>query len=60
MRRSEWHYTAEHGGWLNVAECELSALARQCLARRMPAVETLAREATAWEEVRNQAQVKID
>ena len=26
--RLEWHYTPEHGSWLNIAECELSVLAR--------------------------------
>jgi hypothetical protein len=29
----EWHYTPEHGSWLNVAECKLSVLEWQCLAR---------------------------
>jgi hypothetical protein len=43
-----------------MAECELSVLARQCLARRLPNVETLAREVAAWESRRNQAQVTID
>jgi DDE superfamily endonuclease len=59
-RKLEWHYTPEHGSWLNVAECELSVLTRQCLARRLPNVETLAREVAAWESRRNQAQVTID
>jgi len=27
----EWHYTPEHGFWLNATECELSVLARQCV-----------------------------
>ena len=31
--RIEWHYTPKHGSWLNMAEFELSVLARQCLAR---------------------------
>jgi hypothetical protein len=31
--RFEWHYTPEHGSWLNIAECELSVLQRQCLDR---------------------------
>jgi hypothetical protein len=57
--RIEWHYTPEHGSWLNMAECELSVFARQCLARRIPDIETLTREATAWEDKRNQARVKI-
>jgi len=59
-RKLAWHYTPEHGSWLNVAECELSVLARQCLARRLPDVETLKREVAAWEQQRNQAHVTID
>lgn len=39
--RFEWHYTPRHGSWLNVAEMELSVLARQCLDRRIPDVATL-------------------
>ena len=26
-QKIEWHYTPEHGSWLNMAECELSVLA---------------------------------
>ena len=59
-RKLEWPYTPEHGSWLNVAECELSVLARQCLSRRLAEVKTLAREVAAWEQRRNQAQVTID
>jgi hypothetical protein len=58
--RIEWHYTPKHGSWLNVAECELSALARQCLDRRIPDRATLEREVAAWQERRNAQQVKID
>jgi len=55
----EWHYTPEHGSWLNVAECELSVLARQCLARRMPDKPFIISEVAAWEHKRNEAQVTI-
>ena len=55
----EWHYTPEHGSWLNVAECELSVLARQCLARRIPAKDVLIPEVAAWQQKRNAAQVTI-
>lgn len=34
-QRIEWHYTPKHGSWLNMAEIELSVLARQCLRERM-------------------------
>jgi hypothetical protein len=56
----EWHYTPEHASWLNIAECELSVLRRQCLKARMPDLETVIRETTAWQTTRNQQQVTID
>jgi hypothetical protein len=58
--RFEWHYTPKHGSWLNIAECELSALARQCLDRRILDLDTLRREVAAWESTRNAAEVTID
>jgi transposase len=57
VRRIEWHYTPKHGSWLNMAEIELSVLARQCLDRRIPDRDTLAREVVAWEVERNAAGV---
>lgn len=59
-KRFEWHYTPKHGSWLNVAEMELSVLARQCLDRRIPDQETLANEVAAWQRERNQAVVKVN
>lgn len=56
----EWHYTPEHGSWLNIAECELSVLKRQCLKPRLPDIETVEREAIAWQNQRNQRQVDVD
>jgi hypothetical protein len=58
--RIEWHYTPEHGSWLNMAECELSVLARQCLDRRIPDIETLTAEVDAWQNQRNAAKVIVD
>lgn len=58
-QKIEWHYTPEHGSWLNMAECELSVLARQCLDRRIPDIETLTKEAATWECRRNAMVVKI-
>jgi len=51
--RFEWHYTPEHGSWLNIAECELSVLSRQCLSRRIADIEILRCEVSAWECERN-------
>lgn len=56
----EWHFTPEHGSWLNIAECELSALTRQCLKRRIPDVVTLTNEVNAWTTERNNASVTVD
>lgn len=53
--RFEFHFTPKHGSWLNLAEIELSALARGCLARRLPDRATLAAELHAWERDRNHA-----
>ena len=58
--RFEWHYTPKHGSWLNVAEVELSVVARQCLDRRIPDLGALRREVAAWERQRNAAVVKVD
>lgn len=60
VERFEWHHTPKHGSWLNVAECELSVLARQCLDRRIPDIATLPQEVAAWERDRNAAVVKVD
>jgi transposase len=56
----EWHYTPEHGSWLNIAECELSVLKRQCLKARMPDLETVRQAVAAWEQRRNEQRVTID
>ena len=58
--RIEWHYTPKHGSWLNMAEIELSVLARQCLDRRIPDRETLRGEVAAWQVDRDKAAVKAD
>jgi hypothetical protein len=51
--RLEIHHTPKHGSWLNMAEIELSALARQCLARRIAHPDTLQRRIEQWEDKRN-------
>ena len=59
-RRLEWHYTPKHGSWLDVAEMELSILARQCLDRRIPDMPTLRPEVDQWERARNDAGVRVN
>jgi len=58
--RLEIHSTPKHGSWLNMAEIELSVLARQCLDRRRPTLEVVQQEVLAWQHERNQATVTID
>ena len=43
-----------------MAEFELAVLSKQCLDRRIPDKETLAREVGAWEERRNKLNAKAD
>jgi hypothetical protein len=56
----EIHYTPKHGSWLNMAELELSVLARQCLQERMDNREHLAREIAAWQRARNDHAVRVN
>ncbi len=60
LDKLEFHYTPKHGSWLNMAEIELSVLARQCLERRIPDQATLKQEVAAWEARRNQGNHSID
>ena len=60
LDKLEFHYTPKHGSWLNMAEIELSVLARQCLDRRIPDQETLKQEVAAWETKRNQGNHSLD
>jgi DDE superfamily endonuclease len=59
LERLEIHYTPKHGSWLDMAEIELSVLARQCLDRRIPTQADLTHEVAAWEAARNAAEVTI-
>ena len=53
LDKLELVYTPKHGSWLNVAECELSVLSRQCLDRRIADIDTLRAEVSAWTHARN-------
>ena len=54
-QKLELHYTPKHASWLNMAEIELSVLARQCLDRRIGSQQALQHEVTAWQDAHNQA-----
>jgi hypothetical protein len=58
--RLEVHHTPKHGSWLNMAEIELSALGRQCLAERAEDKPTLAAQVSAWKHTRNRRRCKVD
>jgi hypothetical protein len=57
--RFEFYFTPKSASWLNMIEIEFSALARQCLARRIPTMEQLEREVLAIVADRNAKQIKI-
>jgi hypothetical protein len=59
LRRLEFHHTPTHASWLNMVEIELSVLSRQCLERRIPDAERLAREIGAWEQERNEGGARV-
>jgi hypothetical protein len=52
-QKVEPHYTPKKGSWLNMAEIEFAALAKQCLDRRIPDLERLRREVLARAARRN-------
>ena len=56
----EIHHTPKHGSWLNMAELELSVLARQCLSQRLPDQAAMRDAVTAWAARRNAAIRTID
>ena len=60
LSRLEFHFTPEHGSWLNMAEIEFSALTTECLDRRIPDAATLRAEVAAWEQTRNSVDSAID
>lgn len=59
LKRLTFHYTPLHASWLNMAEIELSVMARQCTRRRLGDAFTLATELIAWEKPRNDARITI-
>lgn len=58
-RRITFHYTPKHASWLNMVEIEFSALARQCLKRRIATMEQLNEQLQPWIKERNEKHIKI-
>ena len=46
--------------WLNIAEIEMGVLTKQCLDRRIAAIDPLRQETKAWEHDRNAKQTGVD
>jgi hypothetical protein len=59
-QRFEFHYTPKSASWLNMIEIEFSAVARQCLDRRIPSLEQLAKEVLALVKERHDRKIKIN
>ena len=59
-KRLEIHYTPKHGSWLDMAEIQISVLARQCLSRRIPTLQNVNQEIAAWETDRLSSPVKVN
>jgi hypothetical protein len=57
--RFEFYYTPKSASWLNMIEIEFSALARDCLHRRIPTMEQLTQEVLALVDERQLKQIKI-
>lgn len=61
VRRINFCYTPKHGSWLNIAECELSAMTRQCLKdKRVATIEELSSEIACWSNNVNEKQRGVE
>lgn len=61
VKKIQFCYTPKHGSWLNIAECELSALTRQCFhGRRVGTLKELQEESKAWFQDVNSLQRGVD
>ncbi len=60
IERIEVVHTPKHGSWLNMAECELSVLEKQCLGERVGDEPTLRERIELWNADRNHRSRKID
>lgn len=58
--RFEFYYTPKSASWLNMIEIEFSAVARECLNRRIPTLEQLEKETLALVKERNDKKIKIN
>jgi transposase len=60
IEKIEVVHTPKHGSWLNMAECELSVLEKQCLRERIGDQASLREKVSIWNADRNHRTKKID
>ena len=60
LDKIEFVFTPKHGSWLNIAEIELSVLARQGIKQRVASKNELETQVTAWYENRNEKTSKVN
>ena len=61
VKKIEFHYTPKHGSWLNITECELSAMTAQCVKnRRFATIDLLRDETAAWAEKAHKTQRRVN
>ena len=60
MAKIEVVHTPKHGSWLNMAQCELSVLEKQCLGERIGDEATLRERVSIWTADRNNRSRGID
>lgn len=58
-KKRHFHFTPKHGCWLNMAQIEFSVLARQCLARRIDAINKLEKQVLQGSKERNEQKATI-
>jgi hypothetical protein len=56
----EIHYTPKHGSWLNMAEIEINVLVNHGLSKRVPTMQQMKKEVSAYNKARNKAANKIN
>ena len=60
IEKIEVVHTPKHGSWLNMAECVLSVLEKQCLGERVADQPTLRARIQLWNNDRNRRSKNID
>ena len=60
IQRAKGPNTSKHGSWLNMAEIEINVLVNHGLSKRVPTIEQMKKEVTAWNKSRNKTANKIN